>query len=116
MTDRKKSPWTPEEKQRFLSQVLKQLGAENIALDYDKFDMPGRTVKALQEMWLKTKKELAAAGGNSLEGEGSSAPTTPKRKKTTTEGSAIKKTKTKKAAGGKNKQVSDEDEAQDTTA
>ncbi|RDW79490.1 hypothetical protein BP6252_04128 [Coleophoma cylindrospora] len=116
MADRKKSPWTPEEKQRFLYQVLKQLGVETVTLDYDKFDMPGRTAKALQEMWSKTKKELVAAGGNSVEGEGSSAPTTPKRKKTTTEGSATKKLKTKKPAGGKNKQVSDEDEVHDTTA
>lgn len=48
--------------------------------------MPGRSVKALKEMWLKTKKELLMAGGESAGAEGSSATATPKRKKAATGG------------------------------
>ncbi|KAI1749891.1 hypothetical protein F4782DRAFT_549328 [Xylaria castorea] len=51
--------WTEDEKTKFLVQAVKQMQAAGGKLNYKKFEVEGRTPKALTHFWDKISKEVA---------------------------------------------------------
>ncbi|EFY93455.1 hypothetical protein MAC_00693 [Metarhizium acridum CQMa 102] len=84
--DGKALPWTEEAKFQFLIRIVAQLRENGRSINWQKIDMPGRTVKSMQNMWTKINKMIAE-----VEAESGDAPITrptprkrtPKRSKGT---------------------------------
>ncbi|KAH0597410.1 hypothetical protein MHUMG1_04788 [Metarhizium humberi] len=57
--DGKALPWTEEAKFQFLIRIVAQLRENGRSINWQKIDMPGRTVKSMQNMWTKINKMIA---------------------------------------------------------
>ncbi|QLI64489.1 Hsp90 co-chaperone [Metarhizium brunneum] len=67
--DGKALPWTEEAKFQFLIRIVAQLRENGRSINWQKIDMPGRTVKSMQNMWTKINKMIAE-----VEAESGDAP------------------------------------------
>ncbi|KAI5463354.1 hypothetical protein BGZ63DRAFT_452764 [Mariannaea sp. PMI_226] len=60
----KLSAWTDDAKYQFLLRVVAQFKEEGKQINWQKFEMPGRTTKSLQNMWTKVNKQIAELEAN----------------------------------------------------
>ncbi|GFP53269.1 hypothetical protein ACSS6W_000765 [Trichoderma asperelloides] len=67
--------WTDEAKFQFLLRIVAQLKEDGRSIKWDKINLPGRTVKSLQNMWTKINKQIADFEAQDKNGE----PTPRKR-------------------------------------
>ncbi|KHN98116.1 uncharacterized protein MAM_03877 [Metarhizium album ARSEF 1941] len=67
--DGKALPWTEEAKFQLLIRIVAQLRENGRSINWQKIDMPGRTVKSMQNMWTKINKMIAE-----VETEGGDVP------------------------------------------
>ncbi|KAL6807704.1 hypothetical protein GGI42DRAFT_351148 [Trichoderma sp. SZMC 28013] len=52
------SAWTEEAKFQFLLRIVAQLKGDGRGIKWEKINIPGRTVKSLQNMWTKINKQI----------------------------------------------------------
>ncbi|KAH6607486.1 hypothetical protein Trco_003799 [Trichoderma cornu-damae] len=75
------SQWTEEAKFQFLLRIVAQLKEDGRAIKWEKINIPGRTIKSLQNMWTKINKQIADFEARESSGEGSAAVTPAKNAK-----------------------------------
>jgi hypothetical protein len=68
------------EQYNFLLRVVAQLKEEGKQINWQKFDMPGRTTKSLQNQWTKINKQILEVLEEGKNAEASGAASTPARK------------------------------------
>ncbi|KAL6896409.1 hypothetical protein GGI43DRAFT_385942 [Trichoderma evansii] len=70
--------WTDEAKFQFLMRIVAQL-KEDGRIKWEKINLPGRTVKSLQNMWAKLNKQMADIEAQENHGEPAPSKTPRKR-------------------------------------
>ncbi|UNI21707.1 hypothetical protein JDV02_007674 [Purpureocillium takamizusanense] len=91
-TPTKSSAWTEEAKVELLLRIIVQLREDGKQVNWSRINMPGRTLKSMQNMWTKFNKEIAelkneeGADGGGGGGGGGSKPATPTRARATPRG------------------------------
>ncbi|KAL6883945.1 hypothetical protein HDV57DRAFT_436368 [Trichoderma longibrachiatum] len=65
--------WTEEAKFQFLLRIVAQLKGDGrgTSIKWEKINIPGRTVKSLQNMWTKINKQISDFEARENSGEGS---------------------------------------------
>ncbi|ODA78045.1 hypothetical protein RJ55_06648 [Drechmeria coniospora] len=51
--------WTDEAKVQFLLRIIAQLREDGRCINWNRINIPGRTIKSMQNMWTKVNKEIA---------------------------------------------------------
>ncbi|PTB70634.1 hypothetical protein BBK36DRAFT_1108929 [Trichoderma citrinoviride] len=76
--------WTEEAKFQFLLRIVAQLKGDGrgTSIKWEKINIPGRTVKSLQNMWTKINKQISdfEARENSAEGSAAVSPAQPRKR------------------------------------
>ncbi|KAK1256085.1 hypothetical protein MKX07_008344 [Trichoderma sp. CBMAI-0711] len=76
--------WTEEAKFQFLLRIVAQLKGDGrgTSIKWEKINIPGRTVKSLQNMWTKINKQISdfEARENSGEGAAAAVPVQPRKR------------------------------------
>ncbi|KAK4080392.1 hypothetical protein Trihar35433_1497 [Trichoderma harzianum] len=65
------SAWTEDAKFQFLLRIVAQLKGDGRGIKWEKINIPGRTVKSLQNMWTKINKQINDFEARENSGEGS---------------------------------------------
>ncbi|KAF5018439.1 hypothetical protein F66182_9576 [Fusarium sp. NRRL 66182] len=73
----KANAWTEEAKNELLLRIIAQLKPEGKSINWAEINMPGRTVKSLQNQWTFFNKKMDALKQESADG---TAPNTPAKK------------------------------------
>ncbi|KAM0563239.1 hypothetical protein ACHAPJ_000957 [Fusarium lateritium] len=76
-TPTKPNAWTDEVKIELLLRIISQMKPDGKGINWSEINMPGRTVKSLQNQWTILNKKMEAYKQQSTDG---SAPTTPAKK------------------------------------
>ncbi|KAL6836391.1 hypothetical protein J3E69DRAFT_27474 [Trichoderma sp. SZMC 28015] len=75
------SAWTEDAKFQFLLRIVAQLKGDGRGIKWEKINIPGRTVKSLQNMWTKINKQINDFEARENSGEGSLViPTRPRKR------------------------------------
>ncbi|KAJ4309566.1 hypothetical protein N0V84_011440 [Fusarium piperis] len=83
----KANAWTEEAKNEFLLRIIMQLKPEGKGINWSEVQMPGRTVKSLQNQWTAVNKKIEALRQQQQQDGGDSTATpakkaTPRKRKT----------------------------------
>ncbi|RMJ17899.1 hypothetical protein BHE90_004261 [Fusarium euwallaceae] len=76
----KANAWTEEAKNEFLLRIIMQLKPEGKGINWSEIQMPGRTVKSLQNQWTAVNKKIDAI--RQQQQDGGDAPSVPVKKAT----------------------------------
>ncbi|KAL7938143.1 hypothetical protein V8C35DRAFT_330170 [Trichoderma chlorosporum] len=72
--------WTEEAKFQFLLRIVAQLKGDGRGIKWEKINIPGRTVKSLQNMWTKINKQINDFEAREKSGEDVVMPTKPRKR------------------------------------
>ncbi|KAH7275319.1 hypothetical protein B0J15DRAFT_519003 [Fusarium solani] len=80
----KANAWTEEAKNEFLLRIIMQLKPEGKGINWSEVQMPGRTVKSLQNQWTAVNKRIDALRQQQQDGDAAGVPVkkaTPRKRK-----------------------------------
>ncbi|KAH0497016.1 hypothetical protein TgHK011_004353 [Trichoderma gracile] len=74
--------WTEEAKFQFLLRIVAQLKGDGrgTSIKWEKINIPGRTVKSLQNMWTKINKQISDFEARENSGEVAVVPVQPRKR------------------------------------